>query len=362
MLVDTSVGIFTLDFSKTKKDIEDLHNSFVGISGAMLTKASDFGKVTTIHIEHGVNIKANIPEFEKQLDKLSKIGNSAMPPISLKFNTKVSKDDLGKLSDVEEFSSMYASAAKNVLKLKEAYGGLTPSIQSAVSSMQTLANSVVNSDTITTSQVDTMRKYYEALNEEAKKPLLTFKTYSDFVKSETPSLMDITKKLTESFGSEFADSIISIQNGTESAASAFKKMAKSIIEDIEKMAIEMTIYQTLTKAMNLFGASSGSSSGITPPAPSILGSASPAATGLLASSLPPTTHRGLLGGRNTVRNSSSGKVFNIHTTVNNTHNSSSSQNTYASDANNAKLISNMVNNQIKTTLSNELRVGGMLHR
>lgn len=281
------------------------------------------------------SVKKIPAELQKELSNISKMGGKFTIPIDIKesFN----KEDLGKYLNIHEFGGYYKSAISDIDKLTDAYGGLTPEVAAARDKIQELATSVTDSQSVTKGQVDAMQQYFEKLDNEVNKPLITFKNYKSFVEKETPSLNEMLQSGTRDLASGFADALISVQTHSKTAKEAFKDMASSIVQDLERMAVKALMFKAIEAGIDwLSGGSGGMDAG-----------GLSTGFGDLTS-----TPKSVMSGMQ-----SKAPVI-VNTTLNSTANYASAFDKSA-HATNLEAQRKMIENTVKGVLLDEKRVGGM---
>lgn len=201
------------------------------------------------------------------------------------------------------------------------------------------------------------------------------------VKSQAISMGQVFE---QSFAGSFGSAVANIVTGSQSASEAFKQMANSIISDLIRIGIERA---TLAAFGSLFGGFfGGGASAAAGAATSSVGGAfaqgAGAAVGGVAASAattqfsrapssansflarPDTRQVTASPNFNNLRTTSTQPTnFVINTTVNNTNQGSNANpnDQQRQSSEQAKLIANLVNTQVKQELVKQTRVGGMLH-
>lgn len=190
----------------------------------------------------------------------------------------------------------------------------------------------------------------------------------------------------QSFAGSFGSAVASIVTGSQSASEAFKQMANSIISDLIRIGIERAILGTIHGVASGFstgglvtntpqkfatgGAVSGAGTSTSDSIPAMLSDGefvmrASAVRSIGAGNLAKMNSGGVksLAQSNLNSFSSQQNTITINTTVNVPSQGSSfnanDQQRQSSDQ--AKLIANLVNTQVKQELVKQTRVGGMLH-
>jgi hypothetical protein len=198
------------------------------------------------------------------------------------------------------------------------------------------------------------------------------------------NLKSVVDTVGNDISSSFGSAVASIVTGSKSASEAFKQMATSVISDLIRIGIERA---TLAAFGSLFGglfgggvsaaagaATSSAGGALAQGAGGALGGVAASAATTQFSRVPSSANSFLARpdtrqitaspNFNNLRTTSTQPTnFVINTTVNNTNQGSTTNpnDQQRQSSEQAKLIANLVNTQVKQELVKQTRVGGMLH-